>query len=158
MRPVYGDAVASGALNPQAFDHFWVEAGATMSGGSGNQLELPRQAHAFFTQNVPSYDSDQRVIDILRLHARGRNWDDRKLTWHGNNRMERLNLPTSATGGFADYARHVALFSRRHDGGFDLRIAPIGSDEAEGWVTMSATRGQLYSLGGSLSDRTCGHF
>jgi hypothetical protein len=30
----------------------------------------------------------------------GKRWERKRLTWHGDNKMERINLPTRAKGGF----------------------------------------------------------
>jgi hypothetical protein len=155
---VFYDAVLGGLIDPQSFKHLWVESGDEMSGGSGNQLELPRLASRFFVRAHTAYDDAQHVITMTVLHARGGVWDDRPLTWHGNNRMERINLPTRAKGGFTDYTLSAVLFSRRGDGSFDLAVEPLGSLIANQWRAASVAAGTIYSLGGPLSSRDCGVF
>ncbi len=107
--PVFGDEVSSGSLDPASYAGFWVEAGI-LSGGSRNQLELPRHANEFFGFREAIYADDQHTIGMPTLSARGRIWGDRKLTWHGHNRMERLNLPTAFQGGFSDYGGPLFSF------------------------------------------------
>lgn len=132
-----------------------------MSGGSGNQLELPRKASGFFTGSPPKYVMNHRVVAELTLVHGGRAWDDRRLTWHGNNRMERVNLPTRQMGGFADYAEHAVMFTRKGDDllTFELDIAPLGSPEAHQWRERARQSGGIFDLGeGARSARACGLF
>lgn len=153
----FGDAVASGALDPEAFDAFWVEAGSMSSGGSHNQLELPRAANRFFRQRFDNYESAavERIAD-LELTASGRRWSGRPLTWHGDNRMERLNLPTIAQGGFT-YPKTAILF-RRAAGTYELEVADWNGPTAIAWRTASQQTGRLYRAGGAASPRICGLF
>jgi HKD family nuclease len=41
---VFSHPISIGKLSPLKYDHFWVQAGSMSSGGSANQLELPRGA------------------------------------------------------------------------------------------------------------------
>lgn len=151
----FGDAVGEGLVRPGDHDAFWVETGY-MSGGSRNQLELPRHANEFFGFHETEYQSDQHIIGEPRLHARGTTFTDRRLTWHGDNRMERINLPTESQGGYPDYADKVLLFRRSPDG-FTIEIADLDSDTAQSWKDASIKAGTVYSLGHG-SPRTCGLF
>ena len=45
-----------------------------------------------------------------------------RIPWHGNNRMERINLPTPAQGGF-DYCDTAVLFRRQAEG-FEIEVLP----------------------------------
>ena len=123
------------------------------SGGSGNQLELPRGANRFFGFDFDDYGDSHEVIGYPAITAAGRRWDDRPLTWHGNNKMERINLPTRAKGGFL-YANAAILF-RRHVRGFELVVAPWNHGRAIAWRQASANSARVYRLGG-LSSRVCG--
>lgn len=155
----FGEAVDIGLVDPRSFDNLWVEAGSAMSGGSANQLELPRQASAFFTGDHPRYDHDHRLIGVLVLTRGGRTWDNRKLTWHGKNRMERINLPTRRQGGFENYAGTAVLFRRRPDGMFVIDAASIGTGEAQTWRQAAQAGGHIYELGAAgRSERECGLF
>jgi hypothetical protein len=80
------------------------------------------------------------------LRAGAKLWSDRLLTWHGNNRMERLNLPTRSQGGF-DYGNSAIMFRRLPDGSFELVVAPWDSDLARAWREASAERQLLFRLG-----------
>ncbi len=107
----FRDAVESGALHPENFREMWVQSEG-MQGGSGNQLELPRRGHRFFGFAFTDYDfPDKKTIGIPTLRAGALMWSDRLLTWHGNNGMERFNLPTRSQGGFAykDNGDEVAI-------------------------------------------------
>src|SRR5690349_19756082 len=107
---VFADAVASGNLRPIEFDHLWIEAGSMSSSGSHSQLELPRRGNLFFGADFDDYDSKQvELILTLTLTMGGQRWDGKKLTWHGDNKMERINLPTRAKGGVA-YKNTAILF------------------------------------------------
>lgn len=151
---VLADAMALG-FNPQAFDAFWVEAGSMSSGGSHNQLELPRGANAFFGFAFDDYHDAHAVIGQPLLYARGDEWSDRRLTWHGNNRMERLNLPTRSQGGFA-YVGTAVLFRRTHKG-YMIEVAKWDDPAAVSWRNASAAEAARFRLG-HTSSRTCGFF
>ena len=112
--PLFRIAIETGALNPAAYNSMWIH-GEGLQGGSRNQLELPRGAHTFFGFQFDQYEYPHNLtIGEPLLRSAGRVWDNRPLTWHGNNRMERLNLPTLAQGGF-NYADTAVMFRRLPD-------------------------------------------
>lgn len=151
---VFADAVAAGQLNPMDFDQMWVEAGSMSSSGSHSQLEIPRRGNLFFGADFDDYDSKSvELILQLTLTMGGQRWDGKKLTWHGDNRMERINLPTRAKGGVA-YKKTAILFTRNH-GEFEMTVVPWDSDTAESWRNTSSEMGHLYRAG-TYSDRICG--
>jgi hypothetical protein len=45
------------------------------------------------------------------------------LTWHGDNAMERINLPSLAMGGF-QYEDSLILFRRLEENTFELQVYP----------------------------------
>lgn len=154
-RLIFWDAITTGGIVPLNFSHLWVEAGSMSSGGSQNQLELPRGANVFLGFHFRDYGSAHRVIGHPRITLRGRAWTDRPLTWHGHNRMERINLPTRAQGGF-DY-RNSAIVFRRHEDGFELATAPWNDAEAIAWRAASDTLHTVFRLG-ERGNRVCGLF
>lgn len=154
-RRVFGDAVQDGAVRPMEYRHFWVESGSMSSGGSHNQLELPRGANSFFGFTFENYGDTHETIGYPCITMRRRRWTDRPLTWHGNNRMERLNLPTRRQGGF-NYP-YTAIMFRRHDDGFELQTAAWDDDEAGAWRSASETLGAVFRLG-ERGERICGLF
>lgn len=89
------------------------------------------------------------------LRSGGRIWNDRLLTWHGDNRMERMNLSTAAQGGF-DYADTAVMFRRLADGSFELIVTPWDSDLAHSWRQASAQRQTLFRLGTVATNRIVG--
>ncbi len=154
---VFWEAIESGKIAPMAFNHFWVEAGSMSSGGSRNQLELPRGANRFFGYTHADYGDAAHVVDIGRpkLTLKGKIWTDKPLRWHANNKMERFNLPTRGQGGF-EYANCAVLF-RRHAGGFEIDIAPWDDDAAIAWRAASDALGTVFRLG-RVGSRICGLF
>ena len=138
----FRDAVA----DPGAYDQFWVQSRG-MQGGARTQLELPRGAHRFFRAAYDDYEF-QRVEHIARpiLVSGHRSWDDRPLTWHGDNAMERINLPSSAMGGF-DYENALILFRRIAENTYELRVFPWDSDSARAYVDASRRAQLLFRLG-----------
>lgn len=150
--PVFRDVVEAGGINPGEHQAFWVEVGAP-SGGSGNQLELPRRAQRFFGYDFDDYDDDHHTIGHPVLTTNSGQWADRPLTWHGNNRMERINLPTTAQSGLV-YANQIVLF-QRSGASFEITVAAPGSVRAERWREESAAAGTLYRFSGG-SNRLCG--
>jgi len=154
-QPVFWDAIASHGISPLTFAHFWVEAGAMSSGGSHNQLELPRGANRFFGLTHSVYGSAHVTIGHPPLTLRGHAWTDRLLTWHGHNRMERINLPTQSQGGF-DY-RNTAVLFRRHAGGFEINVFPWDDDAAVAWRAASEALRTVFRLG-ERGPRICGLF
>ncbi len=126
------------------------------SGGSKNQLELPRGANRFFGFNYSNYgQDDHRLIGVPVLTIGEDSWDNRRLTWHGDNKMERINLPTRSQGGF-DYADTAILF-RRHAGDFEIKVAPWNDKEAKEWRITSQGLNLIFDLG-QRGDRVCGLF
>lgn len=73
------------------------------------------------------------------------------LSWHGDNKMERINLPTGES-----YAGNVMLF-RRRPGHFELTWTPLGSQRALAWASASQAAGQRHKVG-QKGARTCGLF
>lgn len=152
----FADRLGAG-LDPTAYQSFWIEAGSMSSGGSHNQLELPRGGHRFFGHAFTRYGStkDAEPIGQIDLLARSLAFHGRPLTWHGNNKMERLNLPTAVKGGF-DYKEMAVLF-RRAGAQFEVDVAPWTSAKAIAWRNASATAGLVFRLGGK-GRRLCGLF
>lgn len=153
--PLFRLAIANGAVNPADYAAMWVH-GEALQGGSSNQLELPRGGHRFFGFVFDQYDYPHNLTigePVLRSGARV--WNDRRLTWHGNNRMERMNLPTAAQRGF-DYADTAVMFRRLIDGSFELIVTPWESDLARSWRQASAQRQTLFRLGTVATNRVVG--
>lgn len=149
---VFRDAVEAGHVKPADHKAFWVEVGVP-SGASGNQLELPRRAQRFFGYNFGNYDGDHHTIGHPVLRVGAKRWDDRPLTWHGNNGMERINLPTTNQSGL-EYAGRVVLFQRSGES-FEIAVAKRKSARAKRWREESAAAGTLYRFSGG-SNRRCG--
>jgi HKD family nuclease len=149
-------AIVEGVVEPTAFEAFWVEAGSMSSSESHSQLELPRGAHRFFGMSFGEYDDEHHTLGHPRLLLGGRSWTNRPLTWHGNNKMERINLPTAVQGGFPSY-KWTAILFKRVKGGFQLSVAPWESKVAASWRAASRRIGQEHRLG-RTSPRTCGLF
>lgn len=149
--PVFREIVESGEVDPSEHQAFWVDVGGP-SGGSGNQLELPRLSQRFFGFQFDDYDDDHHMIGEITLTAVNGAWDCR-LTWHGNNRMERINLPTTLKSGLI-YARQTVLFQRSGNA-FEVSVEAPTSARAERWRNESAASGTLcrFSAG---SVRLCG--
>lgn len=146
----FRSAVEAG-IDPGEFSALWVEVGY-VSGGSANQLELPRLAHRFFGYSFSHYVDTHATIGTPTLFVGDQEWI-RPLTWHENNRMERINLPTVAQGGFS-YANQVVLFERA-GARFELTVASPGSHSANTWRNESAAAGTLFRIS-SGSKRLCG--
>ncbi|MBV9201626.1 MAG: phospholipase D family protein [Alphaproteobacteria bacterium] len=142
----FPEAITRGDLRPEDFDQMWVEV-ERLQGGSRNQLELPRGAHRFFHFQFDQYDSGnvERIGEPI-LIAGGRQWSDRPLTWHGDNGMERINLPTQLQGGF-DYRNSLILFRRINNQTFELAVAAMDSDLARAWEQSSLDTRLIYRLG-----------
>ena len=152
------DAIENG-LDPLQYQCMWIQAGSMTSGGSRNQLELPRGANRFFGYNYQRYAPEHVTIGRPLLISRGRRWTDRSLTWHaggGQNAMERLNLPTVSQGGY-NYANRIILF-RRTQHGFEFAIAQMGADQSNAWLNASARGGTLFRTGLGPNSRMCGLF
>jgi hypothetical protein len=94
----FWDAV-NGELQPSQCREFWIQVDK-LQGGSQNQLELPRGGHRFFGFNFSNYAYQKKItIAVPVICAGARIWTDRLLTWHGDSKMERMNLPTQSQGG-----------------------------------------------------------
>lgn len=148
------DAIEQQGLDASQFQSFWIQSGSMSSGGSQSQLELPRGANQFFGFQFSGYDLSHATIGNLTLTSGGRAWSDRTITWHGHNKMERLNLPTMTQGGYA-YTDTAILF-RRAGQGFEFALSPWGSDRPNAWITASANNSTLFRVGQTATSRMCG--
>lgn len=128
------------------FGQLWIQSYA-MQGGARTQLELPRGTNRFFGANFEDYHL-RKVEHIAEpvLVSGSKTWRDRHLTWHGDNQMERINLPSRAMGGF-DYEKSLILFRRLADNCFELRAHPWTSDSARAYVEASRTKKRLFRVG-----------
>ena len=149
----FAEAVADGDVDPATFAGFWIEAGSMSSSGSHAQLELPRRGSTFFGYQFTQYDDAHHTLGHPPLSVLGTWFYDRPLTWHGNNRMERLNLPTKPQSGL-EYPWTYILFRRVVDG-FTVTVGQAGGHQARAWENEASASGHLYRLG-AVSDRRCG--
>lgn len=153
--PLFRQAIESRAVNLTSFGSMWVQ-GEALQGGSHNQLELPRGAHSFFGFYFNRYDYPHNVTIGTPMFRSGQKiWTDRPLTWHGNNRMERINLPTINQGGFS-YVGTAVMFRRLPGGFFELIVTPWDSDLARSWRIASAQTQCLFRLGAIATSRVVG--
>jgi HKD family nuclease len=152
--PLFRQAIESG-VDPAMFSSMWVQ-GEALQGGSHNQLELPRGGHRFFGFYFDQYDYPHNLpIGTPILRSGQKAWADRPLTWHGNNRMERINLPTINQGGFS-YVGTAVMFRRLAGGFFELIVTPWDSDLARSWRIASSQRHCLFRLGAIATSRVVG--
>jgi hypothetical protein len=122
-----------------------------MGGGAQNQLELPRGANRYFGFHFADYHLDQEKIGEVDLAVGAQFHSDRSLSWHGDNRMERIYLPTGT-----NYSKTTLLFRRRKTL-FEFTWTPLGSDRALTWANASETAGRRYKVG-VRGARLCGLF
>jgi hypothetical protein len=140
--------VESGLVDLQAHRGMWIQVDK-LSGGAQSQLELPRGAHRFFGFTFDQYSASSKVtIGKLELRNGRKAWNDKLLTWHGNNMMERINLPTVSTGGYT-YADSAVLFRRLGGNAYELLVVAWDSDLARSWRQASADTQRLFRFGGS---------
>lgn len=137
-------------INPSRYRFMWVQSRG-MQGGAGTQLELPRGSHRFFGANYTDYDF-ARVDHIAEpvLVAGRKRWRDRPLTWHGDNAMERINLPSHAMGGFR-YEDSLIMFRRLAQNTYELRVHPWNSDSARAYVEASRLADLVFRVGRNSS-------
>ena len=151
----FREAVESGSLDPTRFAQMWVQC-EKPGGGSGNQIELAREAHRFFRLTFSKYNfPDKITIGVLVLRSGRKTWTDRLITWHGNNKMERINLPTLAQGGYG-YANSAVMLRRLTDSSYELIVTPWGSDLSRSWQEASVNRSLLFAVGVGASTRLTG--
>lgn len=133
-------------IDPSAYNQMWVQSRG-LQGGAQTQLELPRGAHRFFGATYTGYDFSH--VDHIAepvLVSGYMVWRDRPLTWHGDNAMERINLPSLAMGGF-DYANSLIVFRRIAPNTFELRVHPWDSDSARAYFEASQRAGLVFRVG-----------
>lgn len=146
--------MADAGINLDAYNQMWVQAHG-LSGGARTQLELPRGSHRFFGPAYQGYDYE-RVEHIAEpsLVSGQNTWRNRPVTWHGDNRMERINLPSTGMGGY-EYENSLILFRRMEPGAFELRVYPWNSDAARSFVEASRLAELVFRVG-SKSPRLAG--
>lgn len=137
---------ADADLDMRIYSQMWIQSRG-MQGGAGTQLELPRGAHRFFGAAYEGYDFNrvEHIAEPILVSGR-RTWRDRPLTWHGDNAMERINLPSAAMGGFA-YENSMILFRRIAPNTFELRVYPWDSDSARACLEASRVAGLVFRVG-----------
>ena len=138
------------SVKPQDYAQMWVEA-RSLSGGSRTQLELPRGTHRFFGPVFQEYSSGHvvRIAEPSLVSGQMR-WDKCPVTWHGDNQMERINLPSALKGGYS-YENSLILFRRIETNTFDLQVYPWGSDMARSLVAASDLLGLVFRFGRRLT-------
>ena len=147
----FGDA----SIDPNQHGRMWVQS-LGMSGGSHTQLELPRGAHRFFGESAVYYEAGQvRPIAEPILVAGSRVWESCQVRWHGNNRMERINLPSVNKCGF-DYPHSMILFRRLDANRYELRVHPWDSDTARACREASRQRGLMFKVGRTNTNHLVG--
>ena len=146
-------AVVERGVDPASFSGFWIEVGFA-SGGSQNQIELPRLASQFFGHPFDDYHLAQATIAFLTIRTSQHEVERRKLTWHGNNRMERILVPTVIQGG--ERVANRVVFFERTAGSFLMTVADVSSFEHRQWREASMLSGTQFRLGSAASSRTCG--
>jgi hypothetical protein len=118
--------------------------------------QLPREGHLFFGVSFTNYSFPKKItIGVPILRAGTRIWNNRLLTWHGDNKMERMNLPTLSQGGFS-YGNSAVLFRLLPGHAFELVVAPWNSDLARAWRAASAQKNLLFRLGVKSTSRLVG--
>ncbi len=145
---------AEAGLDPGTYNQFWVQARG-LQGGAQTQLELPRGSHRFFGATYTGYDFNHvdHIAEPILVSGQ-RVWRDRPLTWHGDNAMERINLPSRAMGGF-DYGDSLILFRRVAPNTFELRVFPWDSDSTHAILEASQRAGLMFRIGRN-SNRVAG--
>ncbi|MCY3820730.1 MAG: phospholipase D family protein [Gammaproteobacteria bacterium] len=135
----------------------WPQLGVSSSQVAAAFSRLCQGTQPLSVEVLDAYDEypNNFVIGRPRLRMGNRQWVDRPLTWHGNNRMERLNLPTQAQGG-PDYSSSVVRFRRLPDDCFELAVTPLDSDIANAWKHASSENGNLFRLAAQASARLVG--
>ena len=147
-------AFGNANLDPGIYDQMWIQSRG-LQGGAHTQLELPRGAHRFFGAAYEGYDFEKvdRIAEPVLVSGLTV-WNDRPLTWHGDNAMERINLPSLAMGGF-QYENSLILFRRVGANTFELRVHDWDSDSARAYIETSR-RADLVFRVGQNSNRLAG--
>jgi HKD family nuclease len=137
---------ADAGIEPGDYTQMWIQSRG-MQGGAGTQLELPRGSHRFFgAARAPyAYDRVAHIAEPVLVSGR-QTWRNRSLTWHGDNAMERINLPSATMGGFR-YANSLILFRRITANTYELRVYPWDSDPRRAYVEASRRLGLVFRVG-----------
>jgi len=142
-------------FDPSSWDFMWVDVGF-VSGGSGNQLEIPRGSTSFFGAPTPTYGNAHQVLADVQVDIPGAGPVASRLSWHGgNNKMLRLNLPTAEKGGEV-YAYRTVLFRRVSSLRVILTVADRGSPLEQSWKDAGTRSGRRYLVG--RTDRQVGFY
>ena len=146
-------AAINRGLRLGAFEHFWLEVGYA-SGGSENQVELPRGASAYFGYTF-HHGTDAQVTIGHPTICVGKHRSARVLSWHGDNQMERINVPTRSQGG--PPVRDRVIRFTRTGSEFEMTVVDEESQSHLDWIRRSAAAHHLYRLGRTARTfRRCG--
>lgn len=143
---VAADQVANppdGELSPTELagaDTLWIK-GGFLSGGAGNQLELPQGVAQFFGF-MPGARTVGESID-LQLTQGKQSWPGWLKFW--GNGVWRLRLPTVHQGAPSFRGTVIRLDRGTTPNSYILRITPEDSSPAEQWVRKSQRLGRVQS-------------
>ncbi|MXX55288.1 MAG: NgoFVII family restriction endonuclease [Gemmatimonadetes bacterium] len=138
--------MADASVDLGDYGQMWVEA-LSLQGGARTQLELPRGSHRFFGPAFLGYSLGHvEPIAEPSLVSGQMRWDECPVRWHGDNRMERINLPSVGKGGY-EYEHSLVLFRRIEADTFELQVHPRGSDAARSLIAASQQLGLVFRVG-----------
>lgn len=138
--------LADASVDLGDYGQMWVEA-RSLQGGARTQLELPRGSHRFFGPAFLGYSLGhvERIAEPTLVSGQML-WDECPVTWHGDNQMERINLPSVRKGGY-QYENSLVLFRRIESDTFELQVHPRGSDAARSLIAGSHQLGLVFRVG-----------
>ena len=138
--------MADASVDLGDYRQMWVEA-RSLQGGARTQLELPRGSHRFFGPAFQGYSLGhvERIAEPSLVSGQMR-WDECPVTWHGDNQMERINLPSVRNGGYA-YENSLVLFRRIETDRFELRVYARRSDAARSLIAASHHLDLVFRVG-----------
>jgi HKD family nuclease len=126
--------------------NFWVESGYVVKNRgplrSGNQIDLPRGASAFFGFTIKK-QKPNTFIGKIRIKI-----GKTKMAYRlrlGNNLMEKISLPIPEECGIESYDENVILF-KKIDDYYTIEIQPQGSSKANRWGAFSEKQHSGYSM------------
>ncbi|MEX2498330.1 MAG: phospholipase D-like domain-containing protein [Wenzhouxiangellaceae bacterium] len=148
---------AESGIDPLDYEVLWVQT-RNMSGGAASQAEMPRGAYRFFAGVDPDHNTTNNQVQVLKeieIRLNGHIYSDKRVTWHPNNGMERLNLPSHNRTGI--HLENSMILLRRIDGmTYELSVLPWESDIARAICAATEIHKKLFHVAKNKTDRLCG--
>ncbi len=135
---IMGEKAEISQVSPADASELWIESGA-ITGGSGNQLEIPTHVVAFFGIDSTNYNAKI----ALRLSRGSSVWNSSLMSYYKANQMWRINLDTSIPEIKEQGIRGKVLHFLRKDSGNSVEFNVLSANYIRAIKAASQASGNI---------------